>query len=67
MENLLVERRAAEANYIKGKEGITKQEEQINNNRLAAEKKFNKLIAQADIERNKRRKRKGKLQPQNKS
>ena len=50
MENLLVERRAAEANYIKGKEGITKQEEQINNNRLAAEKKFNKLIAQADID-----------------
>ena len=50
MENLLVERRAAEANYIKGKEGITKQEEQINNNRLAAEKKFNKLITQADID-----------------
>ena len=50
MENLLVERRAAEANYIKGKEGIEKQEEQINNNRLAAIKKFNKLIAQGDID-----------------
>lgn len=50
MENLLVERRAAEVNYIKGKEGITKQEEQINNNRLAAEKKFIKLMAQADID-----------------
>lgn len=50
IENLLVERRAAEANYIKGKDGITKQEEQINNNRLAAEKKFNKLIAQGDID-----------------
>jgi hypothetical protein len=45
----LVERRAAEANYIKGKEGITKQEEQINNNRLAGEKKFIKLMAQANI------------------
>jgi hypothetical protein len=50
MENLLVERRAVEVNYIKGKEGIEKQEEQINNNRLAAIKKFNKLIAQGDID-----------------
>jgi len=48
-ENLLVERRAAEANYIKGKEGITKQEEQINNNRLAGEKKVIKLMAHANI------------------
>jgi hypothetical protein len=50
MENLLVERRAAEANYIKGKEGIEKQEKDINDKRVSAEKKFNKLIAQADID-----------------
>jgi hypothetical protein len=49
-ENLLIERRAAEANYIKGKEGLEKQEKGINDSRLAAEKKFNKLIAQGDID-----------------
>jgi hypothetical protein len=50
VENLLIERRAAETNYIKGKEGLEKQEKGINDSRLAAEKKFNKLIAQADID-----------------
>jgi hypothetical protein len=50
VENLLIERRAAEANYIKGKEGLEKQEKGINDSRLAAEKKFNKLIAQGDID-----------------
>jgi len=50
IENLLIERRAAEANYIKGKEGLEKQEKGINDSRLAAEKKFNKLIAQGDID-----------------
>jgi hypothetical protein len=49
-ENLLIERRAAEANYIKGKEGLEKQEKGINDSRLAAQKKFNKLIAQGDID-----------------
>jgi hypothetical protein len=49
-ENLLIERRAAEANYIKGKEGLEKQEKGINDSRLAANKKFNKLIAQGDID-----------------
>jgi hypothetical protein len=50
VENLLIERRAAEENYIKGKEGLEKQEKGINDSRLAAEKKFNKLIAQGDID-----------------
>jgi len=50
VENLLIERRAAEANYIKGKEGLEKQEKGINDSRLAAQKKFNKLIAQGDID-----------------
>jgi hypothetical protein len=50
VENLLIERRAAEANYIKAKEVLEKQEKAINDNRLAAEKKFNKLIAQGDID-----------------
>jgi hypothetical protein len=49
-ENLLIERRAAEANYIKGKEGLERQEKGINDSRLAADKKFNKLIAQGDID-----------------
>jgi hypothetical protein len=50
VENLLIERRAAEANYIKGKSDLEKQEKGINDNRLAAEKKFNKLIAQGNID-----------------
>ena len=50
IENLLIERRAAEANYIKSKEGITKQEEQINDNRIAAEKKFSQMIKQLEID-----------------
>jgi hypothetical protein len=50
VENLLIERRAAEANYIKGKEGLQKQEKGINNSRLAAEKSFNDRIRKLQIE-----------------
>jgi hypothetical protein len=46
----LIERRAAEANYIKGKEGLQKQEKGINNSRLAAEKSFNDRIRKLQIE-----------------
>jgi hypothetical protein len=49
-ENLLIERRAAEANYIKGKEGLEKQEKAINDSRLAAEKKFSQMIKQLEID-----------------
>ena len=50
MENLLVERRAAEANYIKGKEGIEKQEKDINDKRVSAEKTFYDKINKLQIE-----------------
>tara|TARA_R110002126_G_scaffold1580_3_gene9321 strand:+ start:35 stop:3466 length:3432 start_codon:yes stop_codon:yes gene_type:complete len=50
IENLLIERRAAEANYIKGKEGLSKQEEQINDNRTAAEKSFLDKIKKLQID-----------------
>jgi len=49
-ENLLVERRAAEANYIKGKEGIEKQEKDINDKRVSAEKTFYDKINKLQIE-----------------
>lgn len=50
MENLLVERRAAEANYIKGKEGIEKQEKDINDKRVSAEKAFYDKINKLQID-----------------
>jgi len=50
VENLLIERRAAEANYIKGKSDLEKQEKVINDNRLAAEKKFSQMIKQLEID-----------------
>ena len=50
VENLLIERRAAEANYIKGKEGLEKQEKGINDSRLAAEKNFNDKINKLKID-----------------
>jgi hypothetical protein len=49
-ENLLIERRAAEANYIKGKEGLEKQEKGINDKRVAAEKSFNDRIKKLQID-----------------
>jgi hypothetical protein len=49
-ENLLIERRAAEANYIKGKEGLQKQEKGINDSRLAAEKSFQDKIKKLQID-----------------
>ena len=49
-ENLLIERRAAEANYIKGKEGLEKQEKGINDSRLAAEKSFQDKITKLQID-----------------
>jgi hypothetical protein len=49
-ENLLIERRQAEANYIKGKNDLNKQEDQINQNRLNAQKKYADLIKQLQIE-----------------
>ena len=49
-ENLLIERRAAEANYIKGKEGLEKQEKGINDSRLAADKNFNDKIKKLQID-----------------
>jgi hypothetical protein len=49
-ENLLIERRAAEANYIKGKEGLEKQEKGINDKRVAAEKSFNDKIKKLQID-----------------
>jgi hypothetical protein len=50
MENLLVERRAAETNYIKGKEGIEKQEKDINDKRASAEKTFYDKINKLQID-----------------
>jgi hypothetical protein len=50
VENLLIERRAAEANYIKGKEVLEKQEKGINDKRVAAEKSFNDRIRKLQIE-----------------
>lgn len=50
MENLLVERRSAEANYIKGKEGIEKQEKDIIDKRVSAEKTFYDKINKLQIE-----------------
>ena len=50
VENLLIERRAAEANYIKGKSDLEKQEKGINDSRLAAEKKFSQMIKQLEID-----------------
>jgi hypothetical protein len=49
-KNLLIERRAAEANYIKGKEGLEKQEKGINDSRLAAEKSFQDKIKKLQID-----------------
>ena len=49
-ENLLIERRAAEANYIKGKEGLEKQEKGINDSRLAAIKSFQDKIKKLQID-----------------
>jgi hypothetical protein len=49
-ENLLIERRAAEANYIKGKEGLEKQEKGINDSRTAAEKSFQDKIKKLQID-----------------
>jgi len=49
-ENLLIERRAAEVNYIKGKEGLEKQEKGINDSRLAANKNFNDKINKLQID-----------------
>jgi len=48
--NLLIERRQAETNYIKGKNDLTKQEDQINQNRLNAQKKYADLIKQLQID-----------------
>jgi len=50
VENLLIERRAAEANYIKGKSDLEKQEKGINDKRVAAEKSFNDRIRKLQIE-----------------
>ena len=50
VENLLIERRAAEANYIKGKEGLEKQEKGINDKRVAAEKSFYDKINKLQID-----------------
>lgn len=44
VENLLIERRAAEVNFVKGKDGIAKQEEQINYKNLNDIFKTNKEI-----------------------
>ena len=49
-ENLLIERRQAEANYIKGKNDLNKQEDQINQNKLNAQKKYADLIKQLQID-----------------
>jgi hypothetical protein len=50
LENLLIERRAAEANYIKGKEGLEKQEKGINDKRVASEKSFYDKINKLQID-----------------
>jgi hypothetical protein len=50
VENLLIERRAAEANYIKGKEGLEKQEKGINDKRVASEKSFYDKINKLQID-----------------
>ena len=49
-ENLIVERQNAEANYIKSKADLQKQEKQIYDNRIAAEKKFSQTIKQLEID-----------------
>ena len=50
VENLLIERRAAEANYIKGKSDLEKQEKGINDKRVASEKSFKDRIKKLQIE-----------------
>jgi hypothetical protein len=50
VETLLIERRAAESNYIKGKSDLEKQEKGINDKRVAAEKSFNDRIRKLQIE-----------------
>ena len=49
-QNILIERQAAEANYIKSKADLQKQEKQIYDNRIAAEKKFSQTIKQLEID-----------------
>ena len=49
-QNILIERQAAEANYIKSKDSLEKQEKQIYDNRIAAEKKFSQTIKQLEID-----------------
>jgi len=49
-ENLLIERRAAESNYIKGKSDLEKQEKAINDKRIAAEKSYRDKITKLQID-----------------